>query len=1171
MTLPQCLYNLHLKLNSALCITAFCFFSFFSLQAQKSDPDHKLLWRIISPTEAQESYVYGTMHVEDSRVFKFTDSLYVKIEECKHFALEVHPDSMIKTLIVDPFNASVNQSFLDEMESEELIEINKEIEEKTGINLEGIVEENRDLIPLLLDKIFKKEKDKNTFLDAHLYHIARILEKNIVGLESISDHKKALDAITSEKPDLKTMIENHSTRIAFRENLIEKYTSGRYEELFFGGIFEGDSLFQHRNVVMVNSAKQYIEDGGLFMAVGAAHLAGEKGVLNLLREEGYRVEPVKVRFSKKIINAQLAERKLDWVEEIHPDEGLSVKMPDNSYNYLPASMVGMVKVRSYPDLGLGHFFFYSALPMTVSNYGIKEVEEEFKTKMKNEGARILEKNIKRKAFQGHPMLEIKLYHQGSNLIFRYIAANNFLYTFGITKINKGELDEKIVERYFKNVKILDIANKETELHTDEKGAFVFKKTHPLQTFTEVDDSYGQTSRTEFHSFFDQNSGLINMVTLTTFEAGGVVESVSDILENYEDAYLTPGDSLIYARDSKRYGGREILIESSDGTFMKAIGFVRGNRTYQLFCSGGNTEENLQKSDAFMESFDTISYTPYELMEYHTPNFSIQFPSICTVDTITDTYELSEYVTKCVKYAAMDENSSMNVMVEECTISPYMTYDNIDTCYSLFQESFLNFNDTLIYSNSNGLKNEAEFDLYTRNTDNQLDYKMKIIFAEDKVYKLYLVQDSSAIKEAATRDFLESFKLKNRKRKLSYLFRDSTSVKRLTTRDINNPDTSVMKAAAAALYNYTYSKQEYSEMLSTYSTQLHRELPASYHRSMLTAFRGEDLPGMNAILEQLYLKEEISDDLKLYIIELLLGKPDTADITLVKSLLQKNTLDSVDTWEIEYTFATLPEDLPKMKPLFPELLDVGVRDSVIILSHLFHSLLEKEVIDYQTLKPIHELITTKSKEGYQKILEEGDDDSWSYKSDLFSILQLSSFTQQEEDITEIYQYFFSDSSYYYKIESAECLLRQGISLDLSGLYETFAEYAAKKKMYELESNFKGVNILPDSMQTLSQYAKVAAIAYAEENEYFDNSKVDLLDSYEDETRAHYFYNCEVFFDYDEDESYKLVIYCTVKKQAGDFTIPPAEDVYVDYLYLKDEGVEETKKVLLETYEENKKEN
>ncbi len=51
-------------------------------------------------------------------------------------------------------------------------------------------------------------------------------------------------------------------------------------------------LIYDRNVTMVTRMQPYLADGQAFIAIGAAHLPGEGGVLDLLEKQGYRVTRV---------------------------------------------------------------------------------------------------------------------------------------------------------------------------------------------------------------------------------------------------------------------------------------------------------------------------------------------------------------------------------------------------------------------------------------------------------------------------------------------------------------------------------------------------------------------------------------------------------------------------------------------------------------------------------------------------------------------------------------------------------------------------------------------------------------------------------------------------------------------------------------------------------------
>jgi uncharacterized protein YbaP (TraB family) len=53
-----------------------------------------------------------------------------------------------------------------------------------------------------------------------------------------------------------------------------------------------DFLLKDRNVKWVKALPAIMNSGSQFIAVGAGHLPGKDGVISLLRNEGYAVEPV---------------------------------------------------------------------------------------------------------------------------------------------------------------------------------------------------------------------------------------------------------------------------------------------------------------------------------------------------------------------------------------------------------------------------------------------------------------------------------------------------------------------------------------------------------------------------------------------------------------------------------------------------------------------------------------------------------------------------------------------------------------------------------------------------------------------------------------------------------------------------------------------------------------
>ena len=59
-------------------------------------------------------------------------------------------------------------------------------------------------------------------------------------------------------------------------------------------LFE-DRLIRMRNHTMADRAAPILAEGNVFMAVGALHLVGDEGVIELFRKKGYTVTAVNMQ------------------------------------------------------------------------------------------------------------------------------------------------------------------------------------------------------------------------------------------------------------------------------------------------------------------------------------------------------------------------------------------------------------------------------------------------------------------------------------------------------------------------------------------------------------------------------------------------------------------------------------------------------------------------------------------------------------------------------------------------------------------------------------------------------------------------------------------------------------------------------------------------------------
>jgi uncharacterized protein YbaP (TraB family) len=87
-----------------------------------------LLWRITGNGLQKPSYLYGTMHLKDRRLFFFGDSVYKSMEASEGFAMELDPNEMMDSIfskIGEADTSTLLRKLLDEKKY-------KSIAKKTG-------------------------------------------------------------------------------------------------------------------------------------------------------------------------------------------------------------------------------------------------------------------------------------------------------------------------------------------------------------------------------------------------------------------------------------------------------------------------------------------------------------------------------------------------------------------------------------------------------------------------------------------------------------------------------------------------------------------------------------------------------------------------------------------------------------------------------------------------------------------------------------------------------------------------------------------------------------------------------------------------------------------------------------------------------------------------------
>nr|WP_315223549.1 TraB/GumN family protein [uncultured Flavobacterium sp.] len=265
-------------------------------QAQTKSPklENSLLWEVSGNELSKPSYLYGTIHMICGADYFLSEKAKKAFEASEKLVLEIN--------LSDPNEITAMQQMamgkepLDKiLTPEQLSKLDLILKKTTGMSVQQV---NSFSLTTVMSLIFIKSFGCSNIKLYEMEFVALAKKQNhqIGGLETVKSQFEILEnAYTNDEmltmlseatPDEATvLVDNYK-----KENidLIYKNTTG--EKLMSEKT--KDKMLNGRNRNWVTQMPELMKKQPIFFAVGAAHLAGEEGIINLLRKAGYTVKPV---------------------------------------------------------------------------------------------------------------------------------------------------------------------------------------------------------------------------------------------------------------------------------------------------------------------------------------------------------------------------------------------------------------------------------------------------------------------------------------------------------------------------------------------------------------------------------------------------------------------------------------------------------------------------------------------------------------------------------------------------------------------------------------------------------------------------------------------------------------------------------------------------------------
>ena len=297
------------------------FLSLFMVFASVAVCDAQLLYKISHKDLDKPSYIVGTYHLAPATFVDSIPGARAALNDVEMVCGEVVMSEMEskenEKKVKEAMMLPGGKSLADVLTADEMQRLNDYMSEVMGMNLENPILKSQmgKMTPMAIStQLQLVQYMKNTpkfnplkLIDAYFQKTAKKAGKKIAGLETVDFQINTLylgTTIERQKEQLFCMVDNSEYYALQMKELAAAYFSQDMQALWnmteekLGNQCDSTpeedmALIFGRNAAWAEQIPALISEYSVLFVVGAAHLPGDQGVLELLRAKGYTVEAVK--------------------------------------------------------------------------------------------------------------------------------------------------------------------------------------------------------------------------------------------------------------------------------------------------------------------------------------------------------------------------------------------------------------------------------------------------------------------------------------------------------------------------------------------------------------------------------------------------------------------------------------------------------------------------------------------------------------------------------------------------------------------------------------------------------------------------------------------------------------------------------------------------------------
>ncbi|MCX6295153.1 MAG: TraB/GumN family protein [Bacteroidetes bacterium] len=960
------------------------------LAAQSGLPKkyQSLLWEISGNGMKKPSYLYGTMHVSNKLAFNLTDSFFVAIKSCEAVALELNMDvwmdDIMKMKDANTFKNTTNYIYnhYGFYKGAFALDIPKEKDLKGLLQFSPSISNNL----LYRNNRYESDYEEDNYLDVFIFQSGKKLNKKIFGLENFRTTEEFLNRAEAEGADQvaddKTKEdENEQSRLrlkqltndkSYNETLEDAYRKGDLDLLDTLNKLSSEPLFikymiNERNKIMAHRMDSIMKRMPLFTGVGASHLPGNDGVLELLRRMGYTVRPVISSKYDTKTKTTIDETRfpVQLKTQYSNDSIFSVSIPGKLYEIYDK---GSYKYYLNNDMGNGSYYciqrmnHYGSLTNEKPEYILKKIDSLIFENIP--GKLLTKKEIKNSA--GYPGIEVTNKTRTGDIqkCQLFISANEiFVFKMSGSQeyVNKGTEAETFFSSITFHEKPSTIVN--------FKSSLGYSVSMPLNKI--LYSNNGQTSyQQEIVTANNTTDGKFSMVMMASLYDYDYIEEDTFELNMLSERFCRQANYKILSKKITKENGNpalEIMAKEENKPENKLMAqVIISGPDYYLMVSNNDSIKTKEFFDSFkiIEKKSTVPYT--------TISDTSLFFNVSTQSKSNDYNSLVTQKSKLesTRYNKKDKTSKKDEMfLPKRETIVYTSPETGEQVYVEFRKFSMFFQqetmDAFWKSRIKGLSEESgmnasrivktkkdpfsEVDLLLTDTNSTRGICVKFIQRCGSLYTLKSFVDTVSGMSIYSKTFFDSFVPKD-----TCIGLDVTSNKLDTYffSKLYSTDTTVSKQTKTAI-EYVQGNMLASNIPSLIKTIESKEfdkLSTSDKKELISCFRSLKSKETLPFLATTYLRFSDSVELELAVLKAVARlRSNEASQTFLKLMNADLPVTSSDI-AISSVFNTLDDSLPTSVGLYPEILKyTKYPEYKVYIYKLMVMLKEKDLIKPKSYK------------------------------------------------------------------------------------------------------------------------------------------------------------------------------------------------------------------------------